>query len=111
VAVVLVEPGAIQTAFRDTLAKAWGDLPERSKGTHYEAVLGRYQDLRKGQAERHAMDAETCARRLLKALLAPHPPRRVVIGLDAFWVGKLKLLLPAGWWEALLRRMYGLDYL
>jgi hypothetical protein len=111
VAVVLVEPGAIRTAFRDTLAKAWGDLPGRALGTRYEAVITHYLAQRKGQAERYAMDAETCARRLLEVLEAEHPPRRLVIGWDAIWADKLKALLPAGWWEGLLRRMYGLDYL
>ncbi|HEY3400716.1 MAG TPA: SDR family oxidoreductase [Geothrix sp.] len=109
VAVVLVEPGAIRTAFRDTLATAWGDLPERARGTRYERVISRYLARRKDQAERFAMDAEACARAMLRALNATHPPRRVVIGRDAFWVGKLKALLPAAWWEGLLRRAYGLD--
>jgi NAD(P)-dependent dehydrogenase (short-subunit alcohol dehydrogenase family) len=108
VAVVLVEPGAIQTAFRDTLATAWGDLPQRARGTRYETVITRYLAQRKGQAERFAMDAEACARRMLHALNAERPPRRVVIGRDAFWAGKLKALLPPVWWEALLRRTYGL---
>src|SRR5690242_10027455 len=34
--VILVEPGAIRTSFRDTLVKVWGDLPERAAGTRYE---------------------------------------------------------------------------
>lgn len=108
VAVVLVEPGAIRTAFRDTLARAWGDLPERARGTRYEAVIARYLALRKDQAERFALEAEACARRMLRALNAKRPPRRVVIGRDAFWVGKLKALMPTTWWEALMRRAYGL---
>ncbi|WP_243383710.1 SDR family oxidoreductase [Geothrix alkalitolerans] len=108
VAVVLVEPGAIRTAFRETLAKAWGDLPERARGTRYERILARYLAVRKRQGERFAMDAERCARKILKALVAERPPRRVVIGWDAFWVGKAKALLPASWWERILRRAYGL---
>jgi NAD(P)-dependent dehydrogenase (short-subunit alcohol dehydrogenase family) len=109
VAVVLVEPGAIRTAFRDTLARAWGDLPQRAQGTRYEAVITRYLGMRKEQAERHAMDAEACAMAMLRALNAQAPPRRLVIGRDAFWAGKLKALLPAAWWEGLLRRIYGLS--
>lgn len=108
VAVVLVEPGAIRTAFRDTLARAWGDLPARAQGTRYEGVLRRYLSLRKEQAERHAITAEACARKLLSALQAERPPRRLVVGRDAFWAGKLRALLPAAWWEGLLRRVYGL---
>jgi NAD(P)-dependent dehydrogenase (short-subunit alcohol dehydrogenase family) len=111
VAVVLVEPGAIRTAFRDSLATAWGDLPVRARGTRYEAVLTRYISERKGQADRFAMDAEACAKRMLWALNAEHPPRRLVIGRDATWAGKLRALLPARWWEGLLRRLYGLSYL
>jgi NAD(P)-dependent dehydrogenase (short-subunit alcohol dehydrogenase family) len=108
VAIVLVEPGAIRTAFRDTLAKAWGDLPERARGTRYEPVIARYLAARKEQAERFALSAEDCARRLMEALNARRPPRRLVVGWDAFWVGKLKALLPARGWERLLRRLYGL---
>ncbi|WLT33076.1 SDR family oxidoreductase [Geothrix sp. PMB-07] len=108
VAVVLVEPGAIRTAFRDSLPLVWGDLPERSQGTPYEGVIASYLENRKGQAERYAMDAGACARKMLQALNAKHPPRRLVIGWDAHWVGKLKALLPAAWWEALMWRVYGL---
>lgn len=108
VAVVLVEPGAIRTAFRTTLATAWGDLPERARGTRYEAVIARYLAQRKDQAERYAMDAQVCAERMLRALNAKRPPRRLVIGRDAFWVGKLKALLPVSGWESLMRRFYGL---
>lgn len=109
VAVVLVEPGAIRTAFRDTLAKVWGDLPDRARGTRYESLIAGYLNQRKAQAERFAMEADACARRMLRALNAKRPPRRVVIGRDAFWMGKLKALLPANWWEGLLRRFYGLN--
>ena len=106
VAVVLVEPGAIRTEFRETLTKAWGDLPERARGTRYEPILARYLAVRKHQGERFAMEAQRCARKIVKALVAERPPRRVVIGRDAFWAGKLKALLPAAWWEGLLRRVY-----
>jgi NAD(P)-dependent dehydrogenase (short-subunit alcohol dehydrogenase family) len=108
VAVVLVEPGAIRTEFRETLAKAWGDLPERAQGTRYERILARYLTVRKDQSQRFAMDVEPCARKILRALVAKRPPRRVVVGPDAFWAGKVKAILPTAWWEALLRRAYGL---
>ncbi len=108
VAVVLVEPGAIRTEFRETLTKVWGDLPERARGTRYERILQRYQHRRREHAERHALDAGACARKILRALVAERPPRRVVIGKDAFWAAKAKALLPASWWERILRRAFGL---
>ncbi len=106
VAVILVEPGAIRTAFRETLARVWGDLPERAQGTPYEQVVAKHLQVRKERAERFALDAEPCARQIVNALNAGRPPRRVVIGKDAFWAAKLKALLPAAWWEWFLRRSY-----
>jgi NAD(P)-dependent dehydrogenase (short-subunit alcohol dehydrogenase family) len=107
--VVLVEPGAVRSEFRETLAKLWGDLPQRAQGTPYAGAVTQHLALRREQAERHALEAEVCGRKILAALNATHPPRRLVIGRDAFWVGKLNSLLPAALWERLLRRRYGLD--
>ncbi len=106
--VVLVESGAVQSEFRATMTKVWGDLPERARGTRYERILMKYLGVRKRQGQRHAMSAEACARKILRALIADRPPRRVVIGKDAFWAGRLKAILPAAWWERLMRRLYGL---
>ena len=106
VAVILVEPGGVRTALRDTMEHRWGNLPERAQGTPYEQIVARLMRVRKERAERYAMDAEPCARQIVNALNAARPPRRVVIGKDAFWAGKLKALLPAAWWEWFLRRSY-----
>ena len=104
--VILVEPGAIQTRFRDNLSRFWGDLPERVKGTRYERILKDYMERREELGEKHALDVELCAAKIVAALNARRPPRRVVIGRDAFWAGKFKALLPAFLWEWVLRRAY-----
>ena len=104
--VILVEPGAIRTRFRDNLSRFWGDLPDRVKGTRYERILKGYMEQREKHGEKHAMDPEACAAKIVAALNMRHPPRRVAIGKDAFWAGKLKALLPAFLWEWLLRRAY-----
>ena len=108
IAVILVEPGAIRTEFRATLSKVWGDLPARAAGTRYEAVLEKHMGARERMGERHAMDPHRCAARIARAIAKSHPPRRVVIGKDAFWAGKAKVLLPAALWERMLRKTYGL---
>lgn len=108
VKVILVEPGAIQTKFRENLGRSWGDLPDRVKGTPYERVLKKYMERREDFGEKHALGVEASAAKIVKALNARWPPRRVVIGRDAFWAGKVKALLPARAWEWLLRRAYGL---
>ncbi len=106
--VILVEPGAIRTQFRETLAKVWGDLPERVKGTRYERILADYMNTRKAQSEAWAGDPVACAARIAAAMDRKRPPRRVVVGRDARWVGRLKALLPAWLWERLLKRAYGI---
>ncbi len=108
VRVILVEPGAVRTRFRETLSEVWGDLPERVKGTRYERILKGYMEVRRTHSERRAVSAEACAIRIAEAMGKRHPPRRVVIGRDAFWAGKVKALLPAWAWEWLLRRAYRL---
>lgn len=106
--VILVEPGAIRTEFRETLAKVWGDLPQRAMGTRYEAVIQAYMEKRKELSSQWAGDVEACAEKIAKAMSAKRPPRRVLIGADSFWIGKVKAVLPEAWWEAILRRVYGL---
>ena len=104
--VILVEPGAIRSRFRVNLSRFWGDLPDRVKGTRYETVLTGYLKRREELGERHALDVEFCAAKIVAALNARRPPRRVVIGRDARWAIRLKGLLPAFLWEWLLRRTY-----
>lgn len=104
--VILVEPGAIQSDFRATLVKAWGDLPERVKGTRYHGAVERYRIQREVYAKLHGMGAEACARRILRAMEAPRPPRRVVVGADSCWAQIARRWLPAALFEWALRRLY-----
>jgi hypothetical protein len=106
--VILVEPGAIRSEFRATLSKVWGDLPERVKGTRYEPILAAYMETRRARSEDWAGDAGACAARIAEAMGRKRPPRRVLIGRDSRWAGRLKALLPMGLWERLLKRAYGL---
>lgn len=108
VAVILVEPGAIKTAFRLTLKQAWGDLPARSQGTKYAAPILHYANKREDFAAQHGMSAESCAERIAAALAAERPPRRVVIGADSFWAQVAHRLFPAALFEWVLRGSYGL---
>ncbi|MBK8725140.1 MAG: SDR family oxidoreductase [Holophagaceae bacterium] len=107
VRVILVEPGAFRTRFRDTLSKVWGDLPERVKGTRYERILEAHMTTREAQNQRWGGSAEACAARIAKAMDRRRPPRRLAVGKDAIWVRHLKALLPEALWEWLLKRTYG----
>ena len=107
--VVLVEPGAVASSFRRTIASAWGDLPERVKGTRYERILANFVRTRESQEERFAGSPEQAARCILKALTRKHPPRRILIRPEARLAGWAKAVLPAAVWEWVLRRNYGLN--
>jgi NAD(P)-dependent dehydrogenase (short-subunit alcohol dehydrogenase family) len=107
IAVILVEPGAIRTEFRKTLQQAWGDLPARVKGTRYELTVERYRTQREQYASQHGMSAEACAQRIVKALNARRPPRRLIVGADSFWAQVAHRILPASVFEWAVRRTYG----
>jgi NAD(P)-dependent dehydrogenase (short-subunit alcohol dehydrogenase family) len=106
--VILVEPGAIRTEFRETLTKVWGDLPERAKGSRFEPILRNYMEKRKDMSQKWAGDTVACAEKIARAMSASRPPSRVVIGMDSYWAGKVKALVPAFLWERMLRRAYGI---
>ena len=106
--VILVEPGAIRSAFRTTLKRAWGDLPERARGTRYEQAIHRYATRREDFAAQHGLTAEACAERISNAICARRPPRRVIVGRDSYWAQVAHRLLPAALFEWILRGAYGL---
>ena len=106
--VILVEPGAVRSAFRQTLAQAWGDLPQRVVGTPFEGMMARYLAREQSRNGEHGVAAQACARRIARAMTRQRPPRRVVIGRDA-WVANLaKALLPALLWERVVKMAFGL---
>jgi NAD(P)-dependent dehydrogenase (short-subunit alcohol dehydrogenase family) len=106
--VLLVEPGAIRSSFRATLAQAWGDLPRRVLGTPFEAMVTGYLAREQSRAGLHGLAAEACAQRIARAMTRVNPPRRLVIGRDARVSGFAKALLPAGVWEWVVRRAFGM---
>jgi NAD(P)-dependent dehydrogenase (short-subunit alcohol dehydrogenase family) len=104
--VILVEPGAIQSEFRETLAKVWGDLPERLQGTRYGPGIARQLQRQREHSSQHGLSAQVCARRIARAMTRPRPPLRLVIGRDAFWSSLAKAVLPAAVWQWAVRRAF-----
>jgi NAD(P)-dependent dehydrogenase (short-subunit alcohol dehydrogenase family) len=108
VPIILVEPGAVQSEFRASLKKAWGDLPRRVEGTPYQSIMERYAAKRENYAGKHGLSATECAKKIFCAMNSRHPPRRVVIGADSFWGQVAHRVVPAPIWEYVLRRKNGL---
>jgi NAD(P)-dependent dehydrogenase (short-subunit alcohol dehydrogenase family) len=107
VRVILVEPGAVRSEFRDTLARAMGDVRARLAGTRFEKPVEAYLARQGAHAADHGLPAEACAERIARALSRANPPRRVVIGRDALLANLGKAILPAGAWEWAVRRAFG----
>jgi NAD(P)-dependent dehydrogenase (short-subunit alcohol dehydrogenase family) len=106
--IISVEPGAIQSEFRATLKKAWGDLPRRVEGTPYQPIVGHYTSRREDYAGKHGLSAIECAKKIFRAMNSRHPPRRVVVGADSLWGQVAHRVVPAPIWEYVLRRKNGL---
>jgi NAD(P)-dependent dehydrogenase (short-subunit alcohol dehydrogenase family) len=106
--VILVEPGAIQSEFRATLKKVWGDLPRRVEGTPYQLAVGRYASRREEYAGKHGLSAAECAKKIFRAMSSRHPPRRVAVGADSLWGQVAHRIVPAPIWEYVLRKKDGI---
>lgn len=109
VRVILVEPGAVRSGFRETLARAMGDLPVRIKGTPFAPAMEAYLDRQRTHAASHGLSAQACAARIAEAMDRTDPPRRILIGRDAFWATLGKALLPGAAWDWAVRRAFGLS--
>ncbi|MCL1893506.1 MAG: SDR family oxidoreductase [Holophagaceae bacterium] len=107
--VILIEPGSIQSKFRTTLTKAWGNLPHRVEGTEYHSAIARYANKREDYAGKHGMSAEECAQKIFNAMNADFPPRRVIIGADSFWAQVAHRIVPKTLWEYVLRKKNGIS--
>ncbi|GGF85679.1 short-chain dehydrogenase/reductase [Azorhizobium oxalatiphilum] len=80
IAVTIVEPGGARTAFRSAAASNAGALPEAYLSLPVGALLARL-----GDASFVANgDPTKMARRIIEAINEPNPPRRLVLGSDAF---------------------------
>jgi NAD(P)-dependent dehydrogenase (short-subunit alcohol dehydrogenase family) len=106
--VILVEPGAVRSQFRATLSRGLAGLQARIQGSRFAPILASYLARNEAHGQRSGLSAEACARAITAAMSRRRPPRRLVIGRDAFWSGVAKALLPAGLWEWGVRRAFGL---
>ncbi len=99
--VVIVEPGGIRTEWGIIAAD---HLQDSSKGTAYEKEAGNEAALlRKGYSIRFLSSPKVVAKAMCKAVNRRRPKVRYVIGRGATTILLLHRLLPARWWDALMR--------
>ena len=101
--VVIIEPGAIKTAWGHIAAD---HLAESSTGTPYEQTALRLSDnMHKGYDSRVFSDPSVVSRTIVRAVQSRHPKTRYRTGMGARAIVFFHGLLPASWWDALNRLM------
>ena len=105
--VVMIEPGGIRTEWGHIAAD---HLAASSKGTPYEATaLREAENLHKGYDSHFLSDPSVVAKAISKAVNSRRPRARYRVGAFAHSIVFFHWLLPARWWDALLRKMGKID--
>ena len=99
--VVMIEPGAIQTAWGTIAAD---HLAESSRGTVYEQTAQRMADnMRKIYTEGRISHPSVVRRAICRAVNSRCPRARYRIGKWSTAIVFFHWLLPAKWWDAMMR--------
>jgi NAD(P)-dependent dehydrogenase (short-subunit alcohol dehydrogenase family) len=108
IGVTVIEPGAIATdiwAKGDTSAEEFtSDHPARKL---YETELNGLLALARKTAS-NAIPAERAADQIVRAILAPRAPARVLIGTDAKVMASMKSILPTAVFDNILAKEFGI---
>ena len=101
--VVMIEPGAIDTDWGPIAAQ---HLRESSAGTAYEEVGNRWADSMDRAYQSHWFSSpKVIAKAISRAVNSRHPKARYCRGRFSF-VGRLAhAVMPARWWDAMMRGM------
>ena len=101
--VVMIEPGGIRTAWGHIAAD---NLAESSKETPYEtAAMNEAATFHKIYDSKLISSPKVVARAMNKAVNRRHPRARYRIGAFSGTIVFLHWLLPAKWWDAMMRRI------
>ena len=101
--VVMIEPGGIKTDWGIIAAK---HLAESSKGTAYEADALREAELiHKGYSGNYLSAPSVVTSAISRAVNSRRPRARYRIGRGACSMVLLHTVLPARWWDGLMRRL------
>ena len=108
IGVTVIKPGAIATAIRgkgEVSSNQFG--PGHPARALYDTEIDGVNRLA-AQTAAGAISAERAADAIIRAMSARNAPARVLVGGDAKIMAILKSLLPSAWFEAVLRREFGI---
>ncbi|MGH9184833.1 MAG: oxidoreductase [Acidimicrobiales bacterium] len=111
IAVSLVEPGAVATAFGDTaVATITASEPSGSEASDYapfRALLAaKINDAYEGSGSKRASSPERVAAVIEKAVTSPRPKPRYLVGADARLLVRLRRMLGDRGFDAVLRSQF-----
>jgi NAD(P)-dependent dehydrogenase (short-subunit alcohol dehydrogenase family) len=108
IGVTVIEPGAIATPIWEKGDQKSNDfVPDHPARRHYGPELDSLIALASRTAAK-AMTPEKAAQQIARALTARNAPARVLVGTDAKMAAMLKRLLPTRWFDAILKREFGI---
>ena len=108
IGVTVIEPGAVATdiwAKGDSTAEEF--TPDHPARKLYEPELNGLLAIARKSA-RNARPVEPAAEDIVRAILAPRAPARVLVGTDAKIMARLKALLPTAVFDNILAREFGI---
>jgi NAD(P)-dependent dehydrogenase (short-subunit alcohol dehydrogenase family) len=111
IAVSLVEPGAVATAFGDTaVATVAATEPSSREPSDYAAfralLAAKITDAYEGPGSKRASSPERIASVIEKAISARRPKPRYLVGMDARLLVRTKRMLPDRGFDAVLRSQF-----
>jgi NAD(P)-dependent dehydrogenase (short-subunit alcohol dehydrogenase family) len=104
--IVLIEPGPIESAFRNNSFAMYQKNINKEKSVHrdaYQAMEDRLQ--KQGPAVPFTLPAMAVTEKVIKALESPRPSIRYYVTFPTYLFAYLKRILPMRWMDALLRRI------
>ena len=109
ISVSIVEPGSIDTPIWDRGERAADEIGDRSPAREelYGKAIGRYRKVVRGLAERGIPPAKV-AEVIEHALTSRHPRTRYLVGLDAKFQARAKIVIPARIFDRMVARIMGL---
>ncbi len=108
VAVVLIEPGPIATAFRANAVpqfERWIDWRASAHAGAYERTLMRRLYAPATKKDRFELPPAAVTAKLIRALETSNPPPRYFVTTPTYLMGALKRLAPTRWLDALAARL------
>lgn len=101
--IVLIEPGPIESRFRQNAFAMYQKHIDPSKSAHKETYLAMEARLQKqGPAAPFTLPATAVAEKVIHALEAPKPKSRYAVTVPTYLFAILKRLLPTAWMDKII---------